>query len=271
MKKFVALTLALVLACTMFAFAKAEDGKITVGLVVGYRRDEFYMDLESRFKVVAAEKGWDMLAIDTDFDNARAVAAIEDYVASGVDAIITWGSGQMVSAVEAAVAQGIPVVCYDGSCPSDQVTANVTYDPISDGTAVGGWAKAYIEEHWPEEEVQVAILDFPASSEICVGRTNAFKAVIETIPNAKIVAQMDGKASRADSMAALVKAAMFPVNTAIKMASKIMPPQIKLSISLPLIVNGSLFMYIHLEIPSLQLGLRYILHKRSTRTIRKNI
>jgi len=48
----------------------------------------------------------------------------------------------------------------------------------------------------------VSILDFPASAEICVGRTNAFKAVIETIPNAKIVAQMDGKASRADSMAA---------------------------------------------------------------------
>ncbi|NLZ55657.1 MAG: sugar ABC transporter substrate-binding protein [Clostridiaceae bacterium] len=179
-----------------------EKDKITIGLVVGYRRDEYYMDLESRFRQLAAENGWDLFAVDVDFDVPRHVAAIEDYTAKGVDAIISNGTASIVSAVEAAVDAGIPVVCYDGSCPSDKVTANVTYDPIADGKAVGEWAKAYIAEHWPNEEVEVAILDYPKSAEICVGRTNAFKAVIETIPNAKIVAQMDGNASRADSMAA---------------------------------------------------------------------
>lgn len=203
MKKMMTLLLivALLLPFTLLATASAESNG-TIGLVLGYRRDEFYMDLESRFHTVAAEKGYELLVTDTDFDLAASVAAIEDYTSAGVDGMLVWGSAQFVTAVEAAVEAGIPVVCYDGSTPSDMVTANVTYDPIEDGTAVGEWVKAYIEENWPDEEVEVAILDYPASAEICVGRTNAFKAVIETIPNAKIVAQMDGKASRSDSMTA---------------------------------------------------------------------
>jgi len=203
MKKILTLLLivSLLVPAALIATASAET-KGTIGLVLGYRRDEFYMDLESRFLSAAQEAGYELLVTDTDFDIARYVAAIEDYTSMGVDAILSWGSAQFVSAIEAAVAAGIPVVCYDGSTPSELVTANVTYDPIDDGNAIGLWVKAYIEKNWPDEEVEVAILDFPASSEICVGRTNAFKAVIETIPNAKIVAQMDGKASRADSMAA---------------------------------------------------------------------
>lgn len=195
------LILALLVPAALMAAASAET-KGTIGLVLGYRRDEFYMDLESRFLSAAQEAGYDLLVTDTDFDIARSVAAIEDYTSMGVDAILSWGSAQFIAAIQAAVDAGIPVVCYDGSTPSEAVTANVTYDPIDDGNAIGLWVKAYIEANWANEEVEVAILDFPASSEICVGRTNAFKAVIETIPNAKIVAQMDGKASRADSMAA---------------------------------------------------------------------
>ena len=203
MKRFL---LVLLIACLLLPIcllaAATEEAKGKIGLVLGYRRDEFYMDLESRFKTIAKDAGYELLITDTDFDIARAVAAIEDYTSMGVDAILSWGSAQFISAMEAAVEAGIPVVCYDGSTPSEIVTANVTYDPIDDGNAIGEWVKAYIEKNWPNEEVEVAILDFPASAEICVGRTNAFKAVIETIPNAKIVAQMDGKASRADSMAA---------------------------------------------------------------------
>ena len=203
MKRFLSVLLIACLLLPICLLAGAtEEAKGKIGLVLGYRRDEFYMDLESRFKTIAKDAGYELLITDTDFDIARAVAAIEDYTSMGVDAILSWGSAQFISAMEAAVEAGIPVVCYDGSTPSEIVTANVTYDPIDDGNAIGEWVKAYIEKNWPNEEVEVAILDFPASAEICVGRTNAFKAVIETIPNAKIVAQMDGKASRADSMAA---------------------------------------------------------------------
>jgi ABC-type sugar transport system substrate-binding protein len=178
------------------------DDKKVLGLVLFYRRDEFYMDLETKVKLDAEKAGFEVLVTDADTDMAKAAAAIEDYTAKGVDAIICSGSQLLVSSVEAALDKGIPVVCFDGSTPTDKIISNITYDPIDDGISVGNWAKQYIEEHWPDETVEIAILDFPESSEICVGRTNGFIDVINTIPNAKIVAQMDGKASRADSMAA---------------------------------------------------------------------
>jgi len=181
--------------------AKTKDKKV-LGVVLFYRRDEFYMDLETKVRLDAEKAGFEVLVTDADADMAKAAAAIEDYTAKGVDAIICSGTQLLVSSVEAALDKGIPVVCFDGSTPTDKIISNITYDPIDDGRSVGNWAKKYIEEHWPNETVEIAILDFPASSEICVGRVNGFKEVIATVPNAKIVAQMDGKASRADSMAA---------------------------------------------------------------------
>ena len=181
----------------------AEGSKGTIGIGVFYRRDEYYIDIETRLVAACKELGYDVQVVDADTDLAKLVAAIEDFTAQGVDGIICTGSDQLISAVDAAVDAGIPVVCYDGSCNSDKVTANITFDPVQDGVQVGEYVKQYIADNWANEEtVEVAILDFPASSEICVGRTNGFISVIETIPNAKIVAQQDGKASRADSMAA---------------------------------------------------------------------
>jgi len=224
MKKFLAILLIIVLmssivACSSATKTPANSGESTksedtqssvkttkdkkvLGVVLFYRRDEFYMDLETKVRLDAEKAGFEVLITDADADMAKAAAAIEDYTAKGVDAILCTGSQLLVSSVEAALDKGIPVVCFDGSTPTDKIISNITYDPIDDGRSVGNWAKKYIEEHWPNETVEIAILDFPASSEICVGRVNGFKEVIATVPNAKIVAQMDGKASRADSMAA---------------------------------------------------------------------
>lgn len=179
------------------------ESKGTIGIGLFYLRDEYYIDLATRLVAACEEAGYDTQVIDTDADSARMVAAIEDFTAKGYDGIICTGSELIASAVTEAVNQGIPVVCFDGSCNSDVITANVTYDPYEDGVQVGNFVKEYIEENWADEEVvEIAILDYPASAEICVGRVNGFISVVETIPNAKIVAQQDGKASRADSMAA---------------------------------------------------------------------
>ncbi|MCI8852522.1 MAG: sugar ABC transporter substrate-binding protein [Lachnospiraceae bacterium] len=183
--------------------AQQGESRGTIGIGLFYLRDEYYIDVATRLVTALEEAGYETQVIDTDSDSAKMVSAIEDFTAKGYDGIICSGSELIASAVDEAVAQGIPVVCFDGSCNSENITANVTYDPIEDGVQVGNYVKQYIEDHWAEEEtVEVAILDFPASAEICVGRTNGFISVMETIPNVKIVAQQDGKASRADSMAA---------------------------------------------------------------------
>lgn len=185
------------------AEAEESGSKGTIGIGLLYLRDEYYIDVATRLVTRLEEMGYETQVIDTDADTAKMVSAIEDFTAKGYDGIICSGSELIASAVDEAVAQGIPVVCFDGSCNAESVTANVTYDPIEDGIQIGNYVKGYIEENWADEEVvEVAILDYPKSAEICVGRTNGFISVIETIPNAKIVAQQDGKASRADSMAA---------------------------------------------------------------------
>lgn len=180
----------------------AKGSKGTIGIGALYLRDEYYIDIVTRLIDDCEAAGYDTQVVDTDTDNAKMVSAIEDFTAKGYKGIICTGSEQIASSVEAAVAAGIPVVCYDGSCNTPGITANVTFAPFEDGVQVGEYVKGYIEENWPDEEVEVAILDFPASAEICVGRTNGFISVMDTIPNVKIVAQQDGKASRADSMAA---------------------------------------------------------------------
>jgi len=179
-----------------------SGSKGTIGIGLFYRRDEFYIDIETRLVADCKAAGYDVKVVDADADMAKMVTAIEDFTAQKVKGIICTGSEQLVSAIGAAVDAGIPVVCYDGSTNSDKVTANVTFDPTEDGVQVGNYVKQYISDNWASENVEVAVLDYPASAEICVGRTNGFLSVINGISNAKLVAQQDGKASRADSMAA---------------------------------------------------------------------
>ena len=90
MKKVLCFVMILSIALSMLLFATvalAEDQK-TIGVDLYYRRDEYYVDLESTFTTYGEEQGYIMNIQDADGDVAKQIQQVEDFITAGVDAIV---------------------------------------------------------------------------------------------------------------------------------------------------------------------------------------
>lgn len=232
MKKLIALLLALVMALSMIACGAqeetaasateaateaaaeaateaaaeaAEDDKITVGINLYYKRDEYYADLDSTFKAYGAEKGYEIVITDADGDVPTQIAQIEDFITQGVDYILLAAADPdaLVPVCQEAVDAGIPVICYDGGITGNDVcSTKVIFDYPENGKLAGQWICDYVDENLGGS-AKVAILDFPPSASVGVPTVNGVIEVLNAHEGIEIVAQQDGKASRVDSMAAM--------------------------------------------------------------------
>jgi len=179
----------------------AESGKKKIGVSLFYRRDEFYKDLETGFMDGAEKYGFEINIQDADADPQRQTQQLEDFIASKVDMIAFAASDPdgLIPAVEDANKAGIPVITFDGSTNGGELVAFVGMDNYKAGVMAGTWVKQYITENLGGK-ANVVILDFPQSAVVCGNRVKGFKATLADMPEVKIVAQQDGKASRTESM-----------------------------------------------------------------------
>jgi ribose transport system substrate-binding protein len=182
--------------------AEASDSvKKKVGISLFYRRDEFYKDLETGMIEGAAKFGFDVNIQDADADPHTQTQQLEDFIASKVDMIAFAASDPagLVPAVEAANKAKIPVITFDGSTKGGELVTFVGMDNYKAGVMAGQWSKEHITKHLGGK-ANVVILDFPQSAVVCVNRVKGFKETLADMPDVKIVAQQDGKASRTESM-----------------------------------------------------------------------
>ncbi len=187
------------------ATADVDSGdKIVVGVDLYYRRDEYYVDLETTFRAYGEEKGYEMVISDADGDVTTQISQIEDFITQGVDVILLAAADPtaLIPACQDAIDAGIPVICYDGGIDSDIPATKVIFDYYEDGAMVAEWAKQYITDNLGGK-AKVAILDFPASPIVCGLRAQGFAETISQLDGVEIVAQQDGKASRTDAMAVM--------------------------------------------------------------------
>lgn len=183
----------------------ASDEKITVGVNLYYKRDEYYADLDSTFKTYGAELGYDIVVTDADGDVPTQINQVEDFVNQGVDAILIAVADPeaLIPPIQEAVDAGIPVICYDGGINGEGVAATkCIFDYPENGRLAGEWICQYVDENLGGK-AKVAILDFPPSAAVGVPTVNGVIDVLSKHDGIEIVAQQDGKASRVDSMAAM--------------------------------------------------------------------
>jgi ribose transport system substrate-binding protein len=181
---------------------KVEKKKIGVSLF--YRRDEFYKDLETGFYEGAEKYGFELNMQDADADAGKQMKQLEDFIASGVDAIAFACADPegLIPAVQEANKAGIPVFTFDGGVNGGDVVTHVGMDNVLSGEQAGEWAKKYIEKELGGTG-NVVILDFPQSAVVCGNRVKGFRSVLDPVSGIEIVAQQDGKASRTESMSVM--------------------------------------------------------------------
>ena len=195
-----ALIAVLVLVPALLFSAGAKEKKITIGIPLYNQQHEFWQNIYKTAQAVAAEKGINLLAVDSNYDPAKQVAIMEDMLTKKVDALILGAVDPqgVLPTVEEFNKAKIPVVAVDNPLEKGTVTF-VGIDNYAGGKMGGQWAGKYIKEKLGGK-ANIGILDYP-EEQACIDRANGFlDGVKEFAPDVKVVARLEGFAVRDKAM-----------------------------------------------------------------------
>ena len=167
MKKILALLLALVMifalaACGQQAAAPAADKpadqaaagdkKPSVGFVTFGLGGDFFQALADTFVATMEDAGWEASYVDGEFNPTAQIAAMENYIAQGVDEIIVWSVAPeaMGAVIEQAMDAGIKVVAF--VAPTEKADATMLAEDAKLADALNLLAAKWIDENYADAE-----------------------------------------------------------------------------------------------------------------------
>ena len=130
-----AILLAVVAAAGFSSAALAEGKKIGVSWA-SFQEERWKID-EAAMKAAIEAAGDEYISADAESSSAKQLTDIEALIAQGANALIinAWDKDAIGPAIEAAAAEGIPVVCYDRLI-EDARTFYLTFDNIGVGRII---------------------------------------------------------------------------------------------------------------------------------------
>ena len=178
MKRIIAALLVLLMLATLFAGC-SEGGKNSDSIKIGIAAPDvthgWVAGVAYYAEKYCKEQGINY-KITTSSDAAEMMASLNDLVAWGADAIVTWPQWTgMEGAVQEIIDQGIPVVSFDYDIPANgihKVTGN-NYDMGYEG------AKYIVEK--VGEAASILLLDVPSSGSVAALRKEGFYAYLTEI------------------------------------------------------------------------------------------
>ncbi len=184
--------LILMLSLSLFVEAKG----ITVGISLLTREHVYYNTLENAAKDEAQKLGFDLIVCDANFDSAKQMAQVQDFIIQGVDAIILSPVSEAGGepAIKLAQKANIPVFTMDTTTAGD-IVAHVATDNYKGGQLAGEYMA---EKVLVDKKGKVAVVTY-SEIEACVKREEGFKEIIATYPDIEIldVQNCSGSAEKA--------------------------------------------------------------------------
>ncbi|MDR1271883.1 MAG: sugar ABC transporter substrate-binding protein [Clostridiales Family XIII bacterium] len=196
--KFVALLLCIVMTVALVACSSGggdsgsgDDDTIKVGLILTGVNGIF-----AEF-ITALEAGAEEYGVEFQFteglDDSKKIAAIENYVAAGVDVIICQvGNPEATKpAMEAAQAAGVKFISYDMDTEGSDAFFGVNNSEF--GYAIGKNAAEWVNATFDSsQEVKVGLTNYPPLQFLVERAEGIEQALNEIAPNAKIVVTAQG-------------------------------------------------------------------------------
>lgn len=164
-----------------------KSGDYTVGMTLNLG-NLTWAELAESAKVRGKELGMTITVQNSKDDSTTQVSQIENFIQSGVDAIIVAAveSNAVEDVCKTAQDAGIKVIAYTQVI--ENADARYLVDAYNTGYACGESAAKWMKEKFGDKEVEWALQDLPKYPEI-IDRANGIKEAIEKLaPNAKLVA-----------------------------------------------------------------------------------
>lgn len=201
MKKWVSILLMVMLVLSMAACSKpaveenvsstgevASESGLKIGMTVQSLENPIFSESCESLKKLVESEGGEMSYVAADMKPNKQIEQIENFVTSGVDAIVIHPVD--ASAVEvplkAAREAGVLVFSWDDNLENADIAWLI--DNYQLGKVIGFQAGEWINEHHAGE-AEVAVLDYPTIPILLERGNGIVDAIKEIAPKAKIVAQ----------------------------------------------------------------------------------
>ena len=140
--------------------AASSDKKPSVGFVTFGLGGDFFQALADCFVATMEAEGWEASYVDGEFNPTSQIAAMENYIAQGVDEIIVWSVAPeaMGAVVDQAKAAGIKVIAF--VAPIETADACMLAEDAKLADALNMLAAKWIDETYasePDHSVPVAV------------------------------------------------------------------------------------------------------------------
>jgi ribose transport system substrate-binding protein len=216
-KKYVVLVFVLILSVVVGAFGVAAQDEMdeadamirnldidalpegwtlpgSIGHVTNYLVHEWYQNETAAEALTAENYGIEFSINDANLDLQASLAAVDDYIAQNVEALVFTPVDEAASAPAIRrVARDLAVVC-EGTAVEGCATL-VAISDYSAGYSVGIWAGEYAIENF-DGEARVLDIGLPALTST-VARSDGFRdGLLSVLPEAEIVQSVDGAGSK---------------------------------------------------------------------------
>lgn len=169
--------------------SEAAGQSFKVGVTFSDLSNPVWAELVQEAEEYGKGKNLSVTYVDAQSDATKQVTQIENFVQSGMDAIIVCAveANAVADATKAAMEAGVKVVSYTQVI--DNCDAEYLVDPYNTGYACGERAAKWMNEKYGDEEVvEWALMDLPEFPEIIERANGIIAGVEENTTNTKLVA-----------------------------------------------------------------------------------
>jgi len=182
---------------------QAQTGTLTtekkwrVGVTLLTKQHPFYQELEAAMRETAEKEGIELLIQSAEFNLADQTAQVENFLTSGVDALIICpvDSAGIAGAVKKANAAKVPVFTADIAAQGGDVVCHVASDNVQGGRLAGEYLAKLLGG-----KGKVVIIDHPVVTSV-QDRTRGFMEAISKYPGIQVVDRPPGDGVRDKAMA----------------------------------------------------------------------
>ncbi|SIS39815.1 D-ribose ABC transporter substrate-binding protein [Salimicrobium flavidum] len=176
-----------------------EEGadSVKVGMSISTLNNPFFVSLRDGAEAAAEDAGYEITTVDAQDDAAKQVNDIEDMLQQNIDVLLVnpTDSAAVVSAIESANSEGVPVVTVDRTADGGEVVTHIA----SDNVAGGEMAAEFIAEQVGEEANLVELEGIPGAS-ATRERGKGFHNGLEGMDGLEVVASQSANFNRSEGL-----------------------------------------------------------------------
>ncbi len=162
-----------------------------IGASLQNMSNPYFIEVANGIEAKCKELGWEVTVTDANYDVAKQVSDVENFLAQGVDGLFICpiDANALTQVVEKAKSEGIPVVAQAQLVP--QADAQLTIDEYDYGTAIGTQAAAWINEKLGGKG-NVLIISQDNVEDVVRRGDGIQETILKLAPESKIVARQAG-------------------------------------------------------------------------------